>query len=115
MRNLIDVIDNMLLFIPEKEKCTVSALKDIRESNKTRAPEDMLGWYEVNNMVMSWFAWNKRPKYWQMAVCSVFSTTPMEQIQTECSWFKSLKAWFISHCVHVLQVIGYPWHEEPMK
>ena len=49
MRNLINVIDEMLKVIPEDEEGLIDSLKDIRDSQIYRAPEDMLGWQCVSN------------------------------------------------------------------
>jgi hypothetical protein len=43
MRNLIDVINEMLKVVPKKEEYIISCLKDIQDSQKCRAPEDMIG------------------------------------------------------------------------
>ena len=44
MRNLIVLIDRMLSEIPKKEKGLIDSLRDIQDSQRYRAPEDMLGW-----------------------------------------------------------------------
>ena len=51
MRNLIDVINEMLTVVPKKDKQIISYLKDIQDSQKYRAPEDMIGWYQVSEML----------------------------------------------------------------
>lgn len=45
MRNLINVINEMLSVIPSKEKDLIRTLEDIQDSQRFRAPEDMIGWW----------------------------------------------------------------------
>lgn len=45
MRNLIDVINQMLLVVPKSERQIINELLDIIDSQKYRAPEDMIGWF----------------------------------------------------------------------
>lgn len=82
MRNLIDVINEMLKVVPKKEKQIISYLEDIQESQKYRAPEDMIGWYQVSKMLQG-FEYNKKTPMWKLEMCSIFSTQPMEQILRE--------------------------------
>jgi hypothetical protein len=82
MRNLIDVINEMLNDVPKKEKQIISYLKDIQDSQKYRAPEDMIGWYQVSEMLQG-FEYNKKTPMWKLEMCSIFSTQPMEQILRE--------------------------------
>ena len=82
MRNLIDVINEMLTVVPKKEKQIISYLKDIQDSQKYRAPEDMIGWYQVSEMLQG-FEYNKKTPMWKLELCSIFSTQPMEQILRE--------------------------------
>lgn len=78
MRNLIDVINEMLKVVPKKEKQIISYLEDIQESQKCRAPEDMIGWYQVSEMLQE-FEYNKKTPMWKLEMCSIFSTQPMEE------------------------------------
>lgn len=43
MRNLIDVINQLLSVVPKSEKQIRNELLDIQDSQKFRAPEDMIG------------------------------------------------------------------------
>lgn len=82
MRNLIDVINEMLKVVPKKEEQIISYLKDIQDSQKCRAPEDMMGWYQVSELLQE-FEFNKRTPMWQLKMCSIFSTQLLEEILKE--------------------------------
>ena len=82
MRNLIDVIEQMLAVVPKSEKQIRTELLDIQDSQKFRAPEDMIGWYQVSNILQS-FTFNKRTPRWKLEMFSIFSTQPMEEIEKE--------------------------------
>ena len=82
MRNLIDVINEMLKVVPKKEEYIISCLKDIQDSQKCRAPENMIGWYQVSEMLQE-FKYNKKTPMWKLEMCSIFSTQPMKQILRE--------------------------------
>ena len=43
MRNLINVIEEMISVVPIDENNIILYLTDIKESQKFRAPEDMIG------------------------------------------------------------------------
>ena len=79
MRNLIDVIDEMLSVIPKNEISLIVFLEDVKESQRVRAPEDMIGWYQVSEMLQE-FEYNKKTPMWKLEMCSIFSTQPMEEI-----------------------------------
>lgn len=82
MRNLIDIIAQMLVVVPESEKQIRTELLDIQDSQKFRAPEDMVGWYQASKILQS-FTFNKRTPRWKLEVCSIFSTQPIEEIEKE--------------------------------
>ena len=82
MRNLIDVINEMLKVVPKKEKQIISYLEDIQDSQKYRAPEDMIGWYQVSTLLQG-FEFNKKTPMWQLKMCSIFSTQSLEEILKE--------------------------------
>ena len=82
MRKLIDVIDEMLKVVPKEQEQTISYLKDIQNSQKYRAPEDMIGWHQVSALLQG-FEFNKKTPMWQLKMCSIFSTQPLEEILKE--------------------------------
>ena len=82
MRNLIDVIDEMLKVVPKGQSLIIYYLKDIQESQKCRAPEDMIGWHQVSALLRG-FKFNKKTPMWQLKMCSIFSTQPLEEILKE--------------------------------
>lgn len=82
MRNLIDVIAQMLVVVPKSEKQIRTELLDIQDSQKFRAPEDMIGWYQVSALLQG-FEFNKKTPRWKLEMCSIFSTQPMEKILKE--------------------------------
>lgn len=82
MRNLIDVINQMLSVVPKSEEQIRIELLDIQESQRCRAPEDMIGWYQVSDILQG-FTFNKKTPRWKLEMCSIFSTQPMEEIEKE--------------------------------
>ena len=50
-RNLIDVINEILVVVPKEEADIIATLVDIQESQRVRAPEDMLGWQCVSDLL----------------------------------------------------------------
>ena len=92
MRKLIDVIDEMLSVIPEKERDLIAFFKDIKESQKVRAPEDMTGWWEISDelgIMLNEF--DAIPKLlrrilipeWKLKLFSIFSTQSLDEIKNE--------------------------------
>jgi hypothetical protein len=92
MRKLIDVIDEMLSVIPEKERDLIAFFKDIKESQKVRAPEDMTGWWEISDelgIMLNEF--DDIPKLlrrilipeWKLKLFSIFSTQSLDEIKNE--------------------------------
>lgn len=82
MRNLIDVINEMLKVVPKEQEQIISYLKAIQDSQIYRAPENMIGWYQVSEMLQE-FEFNKKTPMWQLEMCSIFSTQPLEEIKKE--------------------------------
>ena len=82
MRNLIVLIDQMLAVIPEREDRLISSLKDIQDSQRYRAPEDMLGWQLVSEELQN-LNLNMRSARWKFEICSIFSTMPVDEIKEE--------------------------------
>lgn len=82
MRNLIDVINQMLLVVPKSERQIINELLDIVDSQKYRAPEDMIGWFQVSKILQG-FTFDKNTPRWKLEICSIFSTQPMEEIEKE--------------------------------
>ena len=92
MRNLIDVIDEMLSVIPIKEKMLIAFFKDIKESQKVRAPEDMTGWWEISDELGRMLnEFDDIPKLlrrilipeWKLKLFSIFSTQSLDEIKNE--------------------------------
>ena len=86
MRNLITLIDEMLREIPAKEEYLIESLKDIQDSQRYRAPEDMLGWQMVSEELQNL---DLKPKSanWKYKICSIFSTMTVEEIRKEVKEF----------------------------
>lgn len=82
MRNLVTLIDEMIKEIPAKEEYLISSLRDIQDSQRYRAPEDMLGWQCVSEELQG-LNLNKRSPMWKLKICSIFSTMSIEQIKEE--------------------------------
>ena len=92
MRKLIDVIDEMLSVIPEKERDLIAFFKDVKESQRVRAPEDMTGWWEISDelgIMLNEF--DDIPKLlrrilipeWKLKLFSIFSTQSLDEIKNE--------------------------------
>lgn len=92
MRNLIDVIDEMLSVIPIKEKMLIAFFKDIKESQRVRAPEDMTGWWEISDELGRMLnEFDDIPKLlrrilipeWKLKLFSIFSTQSLDEIKND--------------------------------
>ena len=92
MRKLIDVIDEMLSVIPKKEKYLISFLEDIKCSEKCRAPEDSIGWWQISNEldntlseiedIPKLFRKLKVPS-WKLKLFSTFTMQSLEEIKKD--------------------------------
>lgn len=82
MRNLIVLIEQMLSEIPQKEERLIDSLRDIQDSQRYRAPEDMLGWELVSEELQN-LNLNARSAEWKFKICSIFSTMSVEEIKAE--------------------------------
>ena len=82
-RNLIDVINEMLSVIPKNETDIITTLVDIQDSQRVRAPEDMLGWQCVSDLLNT-FIFNKHTPEWKMKMCAIFSMQPIDEIKKYC-------------------------------
>lgn len=92
MRKLIDVIDEMLSVIPEKERGLISFFEDVKESQRVRAPEDMTGWLEISNELgyilneiedIPKFLRRIKIPVWKLKLFSIFSTQSLDEIKNE--------------------------------
>lgn len=92
MRNLINVIDEMLSVIPTKEKMLIAFFKDVKESQKVRAPEDMTGWWDISDKLDRMLnEFDDIPKLlrrvlipeWKLKLFSIFSTQSLDEIKNE--------------------------------
>lgn len=97
MRNLINVINEMLSVIPKNEISLIVFLEDVKESQRVRAPEDMTGWWEISKKLdRMLFKYDNLPEtlrimlkplltppMWKLQMCSIFSTQPIEEILSE--------------------------------
>lgn len=97
MRNLIDVIDEMISVIPKNEINLIVFLEDVKESQKVRAPEDMTGWWEISKKLdRMLYKYDKLPETlrimlkplltppdWQLKLYSIFTTKSLEETLEE--------------------------------
>lgn len=81
-RNLIEIIDKMLLIIPNEEERLRTSLIDIQDSQRFRASEDMIGWYQIKEFLDN-FEWNLETPEWKLQMCSIFTTQPVENIKKD--------------------------------
>ena len=81
-RNLIEIIDKMLSIIPDEEENLRTSLIDIQDSQRFRAPENMIGWYQIKEFLDN-FEWNLKTPEWKLQMCSIFTTQPVENIKKD--------------------------------
>lgn len=93
MRNLIDVIDEMLSVIPKNEISLIYFLEEVKESQRVRAPEDMTGWWEISKKLdRMLYKYDKfpyilrimskpllTPPEWKLKLYSIFTTKSLEE------------------------------------
>lgn len=79
MRNLIDVIDEMLKVIPESEEALRNELEYHKDSQAYRAPEDMIQWKLTHASLANAIFPVKED--WQWEVWSVWSTKSIEELK----------------------------------
>lgn len=81
-RNLIEIIDKMLLIIPNEEESLRTSLIAIQDSQRFRAPEDRIGWYMIKEFLDN-FEWNLKTPEWKLQMCSIFTTQSVENIKKD--------------------------------
>lgn len=79
MRNLIDVINEMLKVIPESEEALRKDLEYHKDSQSYRAPEDMIQWKLTHKSLVEHMFPVKED--WQWEVWSVWSTKSIEELK----------------------------------
>lgn len=82
MRNLKDVINEMLDVIPNTEGHLIAILKSIRNDQIYRAPEDTVGW-ELVSEELELIDLDLDSEYWKFKIFSIFSTMSIEDIKKE--------------------------------
>lgn len=92
MRNLIEVIDEMLSVIPKREESLIYFFEDIKDSQKVRAPEDMTGWWQISDKLgyilneiedIPKFLRRIKTPEWKLKLFSIFSTQSLDEIKNE--------------------------------
>lgn len=92
MRNLIEVIDEMLSVIPKREESLIYFFEDIKDSQKVRAPEDMTGWLQISDKLgyilneiedIPKFLRRIKTPEWKLKLFSIFSTQSLDEIKNE--------------------------------
>lgn len=79
MRNLIEVIDEMLKVIPKDEGILRGNLEYCKDSQAYRAPEDMIGWKIIHEILSKTIFPVKED--WQWEVWSIWSTKSVEELK----------------------------------
>lgn len=82
MRNLVDVINEMVESIPESETDLIEELERIKSDQiQWTAPENMVRWEEVSYALQD-YLYNPQPtKEWEYVVLSIWSTKSVEEIK----------------------------------
>jgi hypothetical protein len=92
MRKLIDVIDEMLSVIPKQEESLISFFEDVKDSQRVRAPEDTIGWWQISDKLDSILDnIESTPKIlrkikvplWELKLFSIFTKQPLEELKRE--------------------------------
>lgn len=78
MRKLSEVIHAMIAEIPEQESDLTQSLKKVEESAIYAAPENMVHWQRVREILMKNFG-EKPTLDWQCSVVAIWTDKPKEQ------------------------------------
>ncbi len=82
MRNLVNVINEMVENIPESEIDLIKELERIKSDYiQWTAPESMVRWEEVSYTLQDYLYNPKPTKEWQFKVLSIWSTKSIEEIK----------------------------------
>lgn len=80
MRNLINVIDDMLDVVPKHNTELIEELERIKHDQIYRtAPESMVRWEEVSYVLMDYIPIPKEE--WEFKVLSIWSTKSIEELK----------------------------------
>ena len=85
MRNLPQLIDSMLLFVPPEEKAVIENFETVRQSAEFSAPElKPLRWGQLQEALMDCVTEiNSETPEWKMTIACLFSNTPRHQLQAK--------------------------------
>lgn len=87
MRDLVEVLDQMIAVIPQEERDTdqeaedlVNDLRNIQNSATYAAPELMRMWWEEASFILSG-AFTEPTKDWHFEMISIFTTKTVEELK----------------------------------
>ena len=86
MRNLIDVIDEILPHVPTSETLFIERCEHIKKGLPYKAPESQgMSWVYIQKSILSLCEITDsehRPRFeWQRQILSIFSTIPVDKIE----------------------------------
>ena len=82
MRNLVNVINEMVENIPESEIDLIKELERIKSDQiQWTAPESMVRWEEVSYALQDYLYNPKPTKEWQFKILSIWSTKSIEEVK----------------------------------
>ena len=77
MRNIVDVVDQILLVIPKEEHSFRAELKSLRSSALYAAPESTkMWWSEFQRIINDYLPHPNKCEDWQLHVGSIFIDKP---------------------------------------
>lgn len=84
MRDLPQLIESMLLFVPQEEKAIIEKLKNVQQSALFSAPELMpIRWSSLQEVLMEFLSeFNSETPEWKIIIASLFSATPYSSIKS---------------------------------
>lgn len=94
MRNLIDVIDEMVEHIPEERTSFIQGMERIREDQlKWTAPESNVRWEEVAELLSYETLSTKPTEDWKFKVQSIWTCRPIEDLKEAADKLEK-EGWF---------------------
>jgi len=81
MRDLTNVINDIIEVIPKSKECIVSTLEDIKDSVGFSAPELMYMWWEETHDALIDCISENPTEDWEYQAWSIFTTKSVEELK----------------------------------